>query len=321
MKYYRNIKKTIFGVIFLLGSLQVFSQNSRLTEIAEIPFTKGQAQYVLNAEPIDSIGEWYINDHTFIEDLKGNLHFFGINNPFLKDGSYNYSYHPHISHAVMSAPEKEFEHVGMAISEYKNGNGFVGAPYVVKNKEGKYLMFFQAKFGKERFQELAVSDDLYNWKRTHAPILASHDNMRDPCFFQDDNGKDYLYIVTPRMEGSSISVIETENFEAFGKPKEVIHIPDGVSWSGLESPYVVKRNGLYYLFVSYAHRHYDETLVIVSDRFDSFKLENTITTLHSHAPEIVTYKGKTYISTCGIEGHQMLDNHGLYWYELQWLKQ
>ncbi|GAB3655134.1 hypothetical protein GCM10028791_26180 [Echinicola sediminis] len=309
------------GILLLSASLFSCASKRDILERAEVPFTKGPAQYVLDPCPTDSTGKWYINDHTFIEDDKGLLHFFGINNPFFEDGTYNYTYHPHISHAVMGESDQGFKHHSMAISEYKNGHGFVGAPYVVKNSYGKYLMFFQAKFDGKRYMELAVSEDLYHWDRQHQPVLSSHDNMRDPCYFQDDNGKEYFYIVTPRKEGSSISVIETDDFQTFKAPKEVIHIADGISWSGLESPYVVKRNGLYYLFVSYAHRHYHETLVLVSDRFDTFNMENTITTLHSHAPEITTFQGKTYISSCGIEGRQMLDNHGLYWNELQWTKQ
>ncbi|MGQ1787423.1 family 43 glycosylhydrolase [Saccharicrinis sp. GN24d3] len=309
------------SLLFVLVNTQVLlAQDKQLIDKAEIPFTSGQAQMVLDATPADSTGKWYINDHCFIEDKKGRLHFFGINNPFFEDGTYNYTYHPHIGHAVMEDPAKGFKHTGMALSEYKEGQGFLGAPYVVQNKAGKYLMFFQSKFGDKRFMELAVSDDLYRWERNNKAVLYSHDNMRDPCLFEDDDGQVYFYIVTPKKEGSSISVIPTDDFNEFGEPTELIHIPDGVSWSGLESPYVIKRNGLYYLFVSYAHRHYHETLVIVSDRFDSFKIENTITTLHSHAPEIVAYKGKTYISSCGIEGHQMLDDHSLYWYELKWLK-
>jgi predicted GH43/DUF377 family glycosyl hydrolase len=313
------MKTAIFLIFQICIIFNVWAQENELLNTGEIPFLDGQVKYVLNSCPPDSTGKWYINDHCFIEDESGNLHFFGINNPFLKDGSFNYSYHPHISHAVMNTVEEGFIHKNMALSEYNNGNGFLGAPYVVKNRAGKYLMFFQAKFDGKRFMELATSDDLQNWERKNEPILFSHDNMRDPCFFQDDNGKSYFYIVTPRKEGSSISVMETHDYKSFSEPKEVIHIPDGVSWSGLESPYVVKRKGLYYLFISYAHRHYDETLVIVSEHFDSFKLENTITTLHTHAPEIVNFKGKTYISSCGIEGRQMLDNHGLVWYELNWL--
>lgn len=318
------MSRICIGIVIVLSNLiisAIHAQNSKMIDRAEIPFASGQAQLILDAVPADSTGNWYINDHCFIEDQKGQLHFFGINNPFFEDGSFNYTYHPHISHAIMKAPDKGFKHAGMALSEYKGGQGFLGAPYVVQNKAGEYLMFFQAKFGEKRFMELAVSDDLYHWKRNNKAVLSSHDNMRDPCLFKDDDGQIYFYIVTPQKEGSSISVIPTDDFSKFGEPTEVIHIPDGVSWSGLESPYVLKRNGLYYLFVSYAHRHYHETLVIVSDRFDSFKLENTITTLHSHAPEIVTFKGKTYISSCGIEGHQMLDNHGLYWYELKWLNE
>jgi len=92
--------------------------------------------------------------------------------------------------------------------------------------------------------------------------------------------------------------------------------------TAVESPFILERNGLWYLFCTYAHRRYEETIVVVSDNPDYFNHgKNCLTTLFGHASEIFTYNGKTYISSCGPEDQQTLNQHGVTLAELGWLKQ
>ncbi|MCK4629387.1 MAG: hypothetical protein KAT56_10315 [Sedimentisphaerales bacterium] len=111
----------------------------------------------------------------------------------------------------------------------------------------------------------------------------------------------------------------------FNKPEAVapgafFFLNDGVKWGGAESPLVVYRNGLYYLFFTYAHRHYYETIVCVSQKCDEFSMDAVVTTLYGHAVEILEYQGKAYLSSCGPEDKQWINRHGLYLAELAWTK-
>lgn len=92
-----------------------------------------------------------------------------------------------------------------------------------------------------------------------------------------------------------------------------------VDFGIFESPFVYKKDDLYYLFVCFAHQRYYQTFVVVSDDPYHFIEENIITTLFTHAPEIIEVEGQTYISSCGIEDPQLMNFTGLWIAKLSWL--
>ncbi|NOX52956.1 MAG: hypothetical protein GXP27_00660 [Planctomycetes bacterium] len=59
--------------------------------------------------------------------------------------------------------------------------------------------------------------------------------------------------------------------------------------------------------------------MIVSDTPYKFLPENTVTTLFTHAPELIEIDGQTYISSCGFEDPQILNRSGLWIAKLRWL--
>ena len=77
----------------------------------------------------------------------------------------------------------------------------------------------------------------------------------------------------------------------------------------MESPFVVKKDELYYLFVTYtdcSKENYNDTLVFVSKNPKNFGIYNgekdgvqPITKIQAHAPEILKENGEYYITTCG----------------------
>lgn len=82
------------------------------------------------------------------------------------------------------------------------------------------------------------------------------------------------------------------------------------AWGAFESPFVVKKDGMYFLFVTYTdsvnNSTYNDTLVFCSDDPKSFGEYNgdgdgakPITVLQAHAPEVLEYNGRFYITTCG----------------------
>ena len=88
----------------------------------------------------------------------------------------------------------------------------------------------------------------------------------------------------------------------------------------LESPFVLRRGALFYLFVGFSHRPYHETFVVVAGNPHRFSPQNKLTTLFTHAAELIELDGKTYMTSCGIEDPQALGRSGLWMSQLAWLK-
>jgi hypothetical protein len=288
---------------------------------AEIPYIKGESRLVYEPAPPGAGERWFINDHCFIEDAAGVLHCYRINNPYPPPGKELYSYHPYLGHATSVAPAQAWQRQGFALDD-RHGAEYLGAPFVVwLSAQQRYVMLFESKIDGHRALELAYSTDLSCWHRTGIPLLPDlPEAKRDPCILQQDDGSFLIFLCTPSPSGSSITVTRTTDFANFDAPQTCLSIQDGVPWGGTESPFVVHRNSLYYLFFTYAHRHYYETVVCVSDTFERFSTDNLVTTLYGHAAEVFTYRGKTYISSCGPEDGQRLNRHGLYLAELDWIR-
>lgn len=286
---------------------------------AELPYIKGESKLVYEPAPDGAGDRWFINDHCFIEDATGVLHCYCINNPYPPQGKELYSYHPYLGHATSVAPAQAWQRQGFALDDSR-GAEYLGAPFVVwMNDQRRYVMLFESKIDGHRTLELAYSADLSCWNRTGIPVLPGlSEAKRDPCILAQDDGSFLVYLCTPNSEGSSITVTRTTDFVHFESPKTCLLVRDGVTYGGMESPFVVYRNGLYYLFFTYAHRHYYETVVCYSEAADRFSIDNIVTTLYGHAAELLTYQGKTYMSSCGPEDGQRLNRHGLYLAELEW---
>lgn len=289
----------------------------------EIPYIDGMSKPVIDPKAIESDKKWFINDHCFIKDKNNVLHFIGINNPYPAnqyDLETLYSYHPYLGHSTTTDPMDGWNQQEFALDE-SMGTEYLGAPYIIWVDEfQKYVMLFESKIDGTRSLEIAFSNDLFIWERQNKSILTELGwTKRDPCIIED--GEKYLiYLCNPHKDGSSVSVSETTDFKTFENTRICLSIKDGIHWGGIESPFVLKRNNLYYLFFTYAHRRYTETIVCVSDKNDEFSMENVVTTLFGHASEIFSYNSVEYISSCGPEDMHTLNTQGLYLARLSWIK-
>ena len=137
----------------------------------------------------------------------------------------------------------------------------VWSPSVFEH-ENKYYMFYTGvNFNIAQAMCLAVSDDLYHWERVQdQPVLtpgpwcpwnADHwSDCRDGMVFKDDDGTFYMYYcssqtTTPGCTKPVVGMAKSKdlfNWEDLGP----LHIP-GVGHAA-ESPYVMKKDGTYYLF-------------------------------------------------------------------------
>jgi hypothetical protein len=72
-------------------------------------------------------------------------------------------------------------------------------------------------------------------------------------------------------------------------------------WAGdAESPFVVERNGIYYLFICLALTEYNLTKVYWSEDPQNFPIENFVCDLPTHASEVIEVAdNEWYISDTG----------------------
>ncbi len=301
-------------------------------EKLEIPVIVGAFAPAINPQPAGDKRKWFTNDHNFIEDKEGNLHWFGIANPFPPAGKELYRYHPYLGHFSIAAnsnknaPIDGWQMHDFAINEIE-GTEYVGAPAVVWHEASKrYAMVVETILGDKRRLEVCWSIDLSTWERSYTPILPDKLwlTSRDPQIIARPDGSYWILVVSHGIEAKKRSQIvrfETTDFVHFSDPVEILGIDDNDFATLMESPFLVQRNELWYLFFTYAHKKYAETIVVVSDTPDFFDYHaNTVTTLFSHAAEIFTYEGKEFITTCGPEDATFLNRHYMEIAPLKWLK-
>jgi hypothetical protein len=291
-----------------------------------IPWIAGTFRHVLDppgmekARKAGSSEPWYINDHCFIVDTSERIHWFGITNPYPKDTNYyGPGTHRHIGHAVASQPFGPWEAREDAFTLPEGTSGNIGACFVVRDRN-EYLMIYGYNAG----FHFARSADLDAWRETDAPVLSLGEGTRDPCVLRLDDGS-YLLYGAAGHEGRSAVVLASSRDLAHWtteKPALLSDIP--MPWGALESPFVHRHGSNYYLFVNHSHRQYEETLVFESKDPRRFDWQSPLCTLFAHAAEVLEWRGKTYISHCGIEDRHWSDvgaPYGLYLAELRWLEQ
>ena len=119
---------------------------------SQVPVIKGRFKHVLDA-PGQTLtkaprASWYINDHCFFVEKSGKIHWFGINNPYLKDRNfYGPGTHRYIGHAVADEPFGPWtacEHAMQLAPDDTKRN--IGACFVIE-KDGAYLMYFCYNYG------------------------------------------------------------------------------------------------------------------------------------------------------------------------------
>ncbi|QGY47214.1 hypothetical protein GM418_27180 [Maribellus comscasis] len=322
----RNI--FLLNTLFLILGCSDKREHSSLLSRAEIPYIFGESKHIIDANPNPDTdpNKWYTNDHCFVVDKDSTIHWFGINNPLPDERSQLYQSHPFTGHLIAKNPNGPWERLPFIFDEKAE---YLGAPFVIWHEESqRWVMVIQTGPSDFRGLEVCWSEDLYNWKRTRKRILSNviWEGTRDPHIIKGADGKYWIHLVTTKKLGktneSQVIRIKTADFENFEDPKTVLKITDDVKWSGVESPVFIQRGDLWYLFFTYAHRRYAETIVVVSDTPEFFDYEkNVITTLFSHAAEIFNYGGVTYISSCGPEDQHVLNTHGVTLAELRWMQQ
>ena len=164
---------------------------------------------------------------------------------------------------------------------------------------------------------LATSDDLFTWKKQGTrPVYTPGDwsvwdesrwsDCRDPFVFRDDDGTFYLFFCTAvkTEEGAhnAMGIASSTDLVHWKDEKQFLiegcdHMP--------ESPFVVKHDGMYYLFFTNVGKGTD--YAVCDSILGDWKEQGLLLTVEklssdlAHVPscaEVFAYKGKWYISWC-----------------------
>jgi hypothetical protein len=267
-----------------------------------------------------SVGEaerWYINDHTFVRDQGGTWHLFGI------------------THAEPMAPfdEKQFAHATapalhgpwtkapVALSaDGAWGETHLWAPHVIEHG-GLYWMFYCAGgASKSEYRiHLATSRDCWTWERHGAnPMIIDGFEARDPMVLRVGGRWVMYYTATSEREGGRHIVAAAKSDDLMHWEGRQTVYEDAMSGTGAgptESPFVIERAGLYYLFIGpdyeslvrsreesgrYDRGAYRRTRVLASEDPFWFGLDGLAGTIDAHAAEVIMGEsGATWVSHCG----------------------
>ncbi|MDN5202236.1 hypothetical protein QQ008_12700 [Fulvivirgaceae bacterium BMA10] len=305
------------------GSENTTDQPSR---ILQIPKVVGEWKHIFN--PNDTRSEidttWYTNDHCFIFGPDNKWHAYGIIghkpiNPWTGETKFF-----HIS--AKDIFSDSWEDHDYALRAKDGVERVLWAPHVFKEGD-EYIMFYNAGNLQENAPNYAswgtlhkaTSKDMFHWKRHEFnPLFSDPGHARD-SYVMKFNGEYYYYYTRTFNEidlRSCVAVRKGPDTDHWSGPKIVHTQPFEVDWGGdAESPAVIYKDGLFYLFICLAMTEYNLTHVYWSEDPLNFPKENLVTTIDAHAAEVIQARNDDwYISNTG------WDKKGLYVARLVWEK-
>jgi hypothetical protein len=297
----------------LLGEVEVHARQGQIP--LEVPEIRGDWQLLFRPH----VYGLYINDHTIFRDTEGNWRLIGITD--MSDG--DFSSEKYFAVGVSSSfPPAEGMREEQPVADFGD---LAWAPHVIQ-ETGIYHMFWSPHV----LHDMTSSDGI-EWTN-HQVILSApyHKFFRDPMVLKVAQNQWLLYATA---RGSYFSQIDIyQSFDLLHWQYIRTALAGGLGsernspFSSMESPFVIERQGRYYLSLTYNNdsffwggillmfkiwpnpSSYNETLVFQANNpydFGSYhgKLHSPslLTQLESHAAEFVhvTEDDSWYLTTAG----------------------
>jgi len=295
----------------------------------QIPKIASQWQHIFNPNDTRSNIDttWYTNDHCFAKGPNGKWHAYGIIghkpiNPWKGETRFF-----HISADLFS--QEKWEDHDYALETKPGVERVLWAPHVFHEKDNDtWHMFYNIGNRQENAPTYASwgqlcradSKDMYKWDRHPLnPLFSDPGHARDSYILKTE-GVYYYYYTRTHDEvdlRSTVAVRTSPDLKHWSGPKRVHTQSLRCDWGGdCESPFVVEKDGLYYMFICRAMTNYNQTHVYWSEDPTYFPKENLVCELPTHASEIIQIsEDEWYISNTG------WDKKGLFVAKLQWEKQ
>lgn len=252
----------------------------------------------------------YVNDHSLVRHSDGLWHLFGITSHATEDFSEQERYFVHASGQLWN------DAGGMQELGKVCDNGVrAWAPGLIQHGGRTFMHYGPSPM------RMATSFELGHWME-HAAVIegAPLDSChRDSMVLKIEDNRWLMYITGIDGKYGVVSVLESTDLVRWRFLRFALrtsgNAPYNPPWGATESPFVVRIEDLYYLFITYTdcqQHNYHNTLVFRSDDprdFGNYTGDNgedlVIATLPAHAPEIIEdTDGQWYVTTCGWRGYQ-----------------
>ena len=291
-------------------------------------------------------GKPLYSDFSLIKDKRDQWHCIGTfgESPDTLGSGYELSDGYALFHAVgnsLNAPMTITNKISYRVA---SPQAFMWAPGVIWNRDRTTAFLFYFHYlGSSEFKENCVrlltsnASDLSAWRPYDGPELTEKNMVfreqddRDFCVFWDDRLGAYLMYyacagVYPGMSGlqTIVRVRTSKDLLHWSQPVTVMGPPPG-GYQCAESPFVLYRDGYYYLWVS-GIDYSRVSLYISEDPFNfGDPAANRIEEQPGHAPEIVSDKGQDYmacsmVSTVPSVTPGASDLHGILIQPMHWDK-
>lgn len=244
----------------------------------------------------------YLNDHTLIR-ANGRWHLFSIVGDSAAPGEAPDSA-AEISFAHASAPALHGPWTthpdALTVDPGHHGEEHLWAPHVIE-ADGRYWMFYAAGGSAGAAIGLATSTDLFSWTRLPSgPLFRGH-VARDPMVVRI--GDEWVMYYT------ELSASDDRHLVCYRRSGDLLHWSEpGIAYtdastgatgvSVTESPFVVERDGWYYLFIG-PRGGYEGTDVLASRDPFRFALDGYAGHVPGHAVEPVADGDQWYASAAG----------------------
>ena len=259
-------------------------------------------------------GKTLYSDFTLIKDKRNRWHCIGtfgkgsdgVGNGYAVSDGYT------LFHAVGNSLEAPMTHLDKIPYQIASPQAFMWAPGATWNRDSsRAFMYYFHYFGWDgKNQTLpesvccrlltSTSPDLSTWRPYEGKELAEQNMVfrerdeRDFCVFWDERLGKYLMYYCGAATGPRVRT--SDDLLHWSDPVTVLKAPSNDPHGYAESPFVLYRNGYYYLWVSgidYSHT----PLYISEDPFNfGDAIANLIEDQPGHAPEIASENGKDYMA-------------------------
>lgn len=149
---------------------------------------------------------------------------------------------------------------------------------------------------------MATSRDLYRWNRITDvnPIIVDGFDARDPMVLRLENEWVLYYTANSTPQGGNhlVACVTSTDLIHWDNKRIVFTDPESGTYGGpCESPFVVPKQGKYYLFIGPRDHAYNKTGIFESNTPFSFHFDNKVGEIPAHAAEVVVDDDGTYYTT------------------------
>ncbi|MFB6660057.1 family 43 glycosylhydrolase [[Kitasatospora] papulosa] len=295
----RSLLRGAAGALPLLGAGPAAAATG--SQDAPPPHRVGAGPFTHVYDPSDSSGPRYLNDHTLIK-ARDRWHLFAIvGDSAPPGGSPDSAAENSFAHASAPAPHGPWtgHPDALTVDPSYFGEEHLWAPHVVE-ADGRFWMFYAAGGASGAAINVATSTDLFTWTREPSGPLFRGLVARDPMVLRT-GGEWVMYYTELSGPGGHhvVACRRSADLRHWGDPRVVFtDASTEAKVSVTESPYVVERDGWYYLFIG-PRNGYEGTDVLASRDPFRFGLDGSVGHVPGHAVEVVRDGETWYASAAG----------------------